>query len=82
MPHKPLHRQLRKCIECGYQAEVCYTSHKVWDSVNKKLRYDEGFTVREAVFCEACGWASKYMMRAKALTRVCPYCGMRSLKPQ
>lgn len=39
MPHKPLHRQLRKCIECGYQAEVCYTSHKVWDSVNKKMRY-------------------------------------------
>lgn len=36
---------------------------------------------REHVRCDSCGWESKGLSQAKAYTRVCPYCGMRSLKP-
>jgi len=39
MPHKPMSRKLRRCVKCGYESEVCYTSHKVWDNVNKKMVY-------------------------------------------
>jgi len=39
MPHKPLHRKLRKCANCGKEAYVCYTSCKVWDANKKRMVY-------------------------------------------
>ena len=36
---------------------------------------------RESVVCDDCGWASKGLSQEKAFTRICPYCGMRSLRP-
>jgi predicted RNA-binding Zn-ribbon protein involved in translation (DUF1610 family) len=36
----------------------------------------------EAVVCRACGWAADRMIRAKAIKRLCPYCGEKTLGPR